>query len=66
MSGCAEYESEYESEEGVDKEIPLLWIVPWISSRARPLGVCRRVGSGFVLFVGFVNDVGVFGVCEGG
>lgn len=28
--------------------LPELWIVPWISTRARPRGVCRREGSGFV------------------
>lgn len=27
------------------------WTVPWISSRARPLGVCRRGGRGFVAVV---------------
>ena len=36
----------------VDKEVGGgKWTVPWISSRARPLGVCRRGGRGFVAVV---------------
>lgn len=45
-----------------DSEIPELWIVPWISRRARPVGVRRREGRGLMRTVDERGDVR----CAGG
>lgn len=38
------------------------WIVPWTSSRARPVGVCRSGGRGLAMVDEGVRDGGCKGI----
>ena len=54
------------SEAGTVGAVVGVLIVPWISIMARPEGVCRIGGSGFVRSIDWVPLVFEAGACAGG